>query len=268
MSFEGAHSSGSSSSPLDSTVTAATDLLMIDLPTHKKRAGRKIFKETRHPLYRGVRRRNGGKWVSEVREPNKKSRIWLGTFPNPEMAAVAHDVATLALHGDNAPLNFPDSAQRLPRAASSSHQDIQMAALQAARDFSSPSSSSTTSLTFSQNASENDIVNPSSICLASQKMVLDPSSSSDSFHAKNDLKKIVETPSIGFEREHGEEMGTTTGSSNSGLVGFVDLEPMFNMPVFLDSMAEGMLLTPPAMKKGFNWSQEVDDDIDLTLWGN
>ncbi|GLT54968.1 hypothetical protein SLA2020_281260 [Shorea laevis] len=101
----------------------------------KKRAGRKKFKETRHPVYRGVRRRNNNKWVCEMRKPNEKTRIWLGTYPSAEMAARAHDVAALALRGSSACLNFADSAWSLPAPASTDAGEIRRAAAEAAEGF-------------------------------------------------------------------------------------------------------------------------------------
>ncbi|XP_059444227.1 dehydration-responsive element-binding protein 1A-like [Corylus avellana] len=101
----------------------------------KRRAGRKKFKETRHPVYRGVRKRNNNKWVSEVRKPNEKTRIWLGTYPSAEMAARAHDVAALALRGTSACLNFADSACSLRMPASTDAGEIRRAAAEAAEGF-------------------------------------------------------------------------------------------------------------------------------------
>ncbi|KAL6882666.1 hypothetical protein ACP4OV_011356 [Aristida adscensionis] len=102
----------------------------------KRRAGRTKFKETRHPVYKGVRSRNPGRWVCEVREPHGRQRIWLGTFETAEMAARAHDVAALALRGRAACLNFADSPRRLrvpPQGAG--HDDIRRAAVEAAELF-------------------------------------------------------------------------------------------------------------------------------------
>uniref|UniRef100_A0ACD5ZTJ6 Uncharacterized protein n=1 Tax=Avena sativa TaxID=4498 RepID=A0ACD5ZTJ6_AVESA len=108
----------------------------------KRPAGRTKFQETRHPVYRGVRRRgSAGRWVCEVRVPGSRGeRIWVGTFDTAEAAARAHDAAMFALRGPSASLNFADSAWLLhvpPGAPVSGMSDVQRAAHEAVEDFQS-----------------------------------------------------------------------------------------------------------------------------------
>ena len=72
-------------------------------------------------------------------------------------------------------------------------------------------------------------------------------------------KKEVIEPEITLEilcesKDNPEQPGTF----------FLDEEALFNMPGLLESMAEGLILTPPARKRGFDWD-DLGCDLDLTL---
>ncbi|KAG2256368.1 hypothetical protein Bca52824_075662 [Brassica carinata] len=201
----------------------------------KKPAGREKFQETRHPIYRGVRLRKSGKWVCEVREPNKKSRIWLGTFKTAEIAARAHDVAALALRGRGACLNYAESAWRLRIPETTCAKDIQKAAAEAALAFEAEKSDTTT--------------NDHGMNMEETSAVASPAELNDTTTVH--CLDMEETMGVVLEEQMSKGF-------------YMDEEWTFEMPRLLADMAEGMLLPPPFVQWEHN--DDFEGDVDMNLW--
>ncbi|EPS59347.1 hypothetical protein M569_15461, partial [Genlisea aurea] len=83
--------------------------------------------------YRGVRRRKWGKFVAEIRMPNCRDRIWLGSYDTAEEAARAFDAAQYCLRGRGARFNFPDDPPEIANGESMTPEEIRDAAARFAR---------------------------------------------------------------------------------------------------------------------------------------
>jgi hypothetical protein len=196
------------------------------VPTTPTCGGRRARAETRHPVYRGVRLR-AGKWVSEIRELRKPSRIWLGTYPTPEMAAAAYDAAALALRGAGAALNFPDAATARPPPASASAEHVRAAAAAAAA--------------------------AAAVGLGDSRH----------FHGRSDRREVRgHSHSSGadeYERCHG-------GGGAGSMEGVVDEDDLFEMPRLMLSMAEGLMMTPPVLGPAPAAAALDGDEEGVSLW--
>ncbi|KAG8050507.1 hypothetical protein GUJ93_ZPchr0009g1959 [Zizania palustris] len=186
----------------------------------KRPAGRTKFRETRHPVYRGVRRRGrAGRWVCEVRVPGRRgSRLWLGTFATAEMAARAHDAAVLALCGRAACLNFADSAWRMPvpEGTLGSEKGVKDAVAEAVEAFQRRSVASTAPSSPAETAEEEhdkDIVWPVALSTPDEAFDLDDGfrfggMGAGSYYVNMAQGLLLEPPAAGFWWEDSELAGS------------------------------------------------------------
>ncbi|XP_078149537.1 dehydration-responsive element-binding protein 1B-like [Carex rostrata] len=215
---------------MDSSSSNEPDYMTVSSAPPKKPSGRIKYIETRHPVYRGVRRRGTlNRWVCEVRNPNNKLRIWLGSYPTAEMAARAHDVAVMALRGRSACLNFADSATLINIPSSfSSVQEMKQVAAEVAKALHS-SDSSNPADNFSDSTSSVEMVEKKDV--ASTHM---PESTNSVAHDQIEFNNVD---------EHGD--------MNSGL--------------YYANLAEGLMMEPPV-----DGLSNLDDDHEwgeaVSLW--
>ncbi|GJN04177.1 hypothetical protein PR202_ga21701 [Eleusine coracana subsp. coracana] len=213
------------------------------VPAKKRPAGSTKFRETRHPVYRGVRRRGRAgrwRWVCEVRVPGMRAcRLWLGTFESPDAAARAHDAAMLALRGPASAacsLNFADSGWLLdvpPPAALRTAADVQRAVAAAVEGFLRRTPTPTP-------IAADDAMSATSEPASDAATETEASSSASAFEGE-------EAASL-FEQDVVCEMGRS---------------------LYYASLAEALLIEPPASSHASSCCEDGDDDCDvsgLPLW--
>lgn len=138
--------------------------------------------------------RSWGSWVSEIRAPNQKTRIWLGSYSTPEAAARAYDAALLCLKGSSANLNFPITSSHYIPDAVMSPKSIQRVAAAAAAAAANSSEDNPTTPQVSPLPLPSSSSSSSSSILSSPSMVSSPSDQLDDYMSLMESFETVNEP--------------------------------------------------------------------------
>ncbi|XP_058760406.1 ethylene-responsive transcription factor ERF017-like [Vicia villosa] len=193
-------------------------------------------------MYRGVRKRKWGKWVCEIRLPNSRERIWLGSYDSPEKAARAFDAALYCLRGRHASFNFPDSPFHLENTAVSNDP-------QQIREIAASFGNKNPSIVIDNN---NNNTNNDTNNTGPSKTVTEiiGSSSSTTMH---DSRNSIDWTFLNVLEDGSSNDATLVGSENYDDLFYSDLEKMHSDELLYYT-------SPPLFEDNNNQNQLVEDD--------
>lgn len=193
--------------------------------------------------FKGVRMRSWGSWVSEIRAPNQKTRIWLGSYSTAEAAARAYDAALLCLKGSSANLNFPSSSSShyIPQDTVMSPKSIQRVAAAAANNFLDTAIATTPS-------------SPPLASTSSSSFVSSPSISSSPSDQIDDDVSLLSPPPPSVNSDQANE-------SMAMMEYWYDLEAL-QSPKYVEQMLSGALFDIDST----HLFDDLYEESDISLW--